>query len=311
MSATHDPDDALRRQALSPVLRSEEFAPLSATVRVEFGAQSSAGSLKRPNEDHYLIVRLGRSQETVASTVPEAEAPRRFSEYGYAMLVASGAGESGAGGIASRIAINTLVHLAVHYGRWNVRVDTRTAFEIIERLEWCYGQADETVRQKSHTNRFLRGMSTTLTAAYSAGDELFIVHAGDSRAYIFRAGQLQHLATEESARTDASSTTPPGPRLVSRSDRALSSAISDTLGGAGKLQISVGRYQLQDGDILMICTDPLMSSLGRERIADVLMERRRPDELCRMLVSAAAELKASPENVTMLLAHYRIPKGLA
>jgi PPM family protein phosphatase len=185
-------------------------------------------------------------------------------------------------------------------------VDTRTAFEIMERLEWCYSQADETVKQKGHTNRFLRGMSTKLTGAYSAGDELFVVHAGQSRAYIFRAGQLQYLTTEDHVKT---SETPKGPRLVSQSDRSLSSAISDTLGGSGKLKISVGRYQLKDGDMLLLCTDSLMSALGRERIADVLMERRRPDELCGTLVTAATAAKSNA-NITMLLAQYRIPKGL-
>lgn len=36
-------------------------------------------------------------------------------------------------------------------------------------------------------------MSTTLTAAYRAGDELFVVHVGHSRAYLYRGGLLTRL----------------------------------------------------------------------------------------------------------------------
>src|SRR5256885_10824071 len=98
-------DRAERRRAFSPVLQVEDFRPLSSTVRVEFGAHSDGRPRQAPNEDHYLVVRLGRSQETVLTTLSEADVPQRFIEHGYAMLVADGIGDTGAGGLASRIAI--------------------------------------------------------------------------------------------------------------------------------------------------------------------------------------------------------------
>jgi hypothetical protein len=96
--------------------------PLSSTVRVEFGARSIRGGSHDINEDHYLIVQLMRQQDTIETSLP-ATHERRFEEYGYAMVVADGVGETGTGEVASRIAVETLSSLAVHFGKWNLRVD--------------------------------------------------------------------------------------------------------------------------------------------------------------------------------------------
>ena len=86
------PSPADRRRLLSSVVRADEFQPLSALVTVEFGAQSRVGAHHVANEDHYLILRLSRQQEVVATTLAAADLPGRFEEYGYAMVLADGAG---------------------------------------------------------------------------------------------------------------------------------------------------------------------------------------------------------------------------
>ena len=120
-------------------------------MRVKFGARSHQGSARQRNEDHYLVVRLGRHQETLATSLSGNDVPPRFEEHGYAMLVADGLGEGGSGSVASRVALSTIAHLALHYGKWNVRIDPATASEIFERAEWFYSQADAAVRtQRAH-----------------------------------------------------------------------------------------------------------------------------------------------------------------
>ncbi len=95
------------------------------------------------------MIRLGRNQETLATSLSEAEVPPRFEEYGYAMLVADGLGEEGAGSLASRVALSTIAHLALRHCKWNLRIDPRTAWEIIERAEWFYKRADAAVSAKA------------------------------------------------------------------------------------------------------------------------------------------------------------------
>ena len=113
-----DPNESeARREALSPVLEVADFRPMSSLVRVEIAARSHRGAVRPTNEDHYLVVRIGRQQETLETSLSRSEVPERFDESGYAMLVADGLGESGAGGSAGRVALSTIAHLAIHFGK--------------------------------------------------------------------------------------------------------------------------------------------------------------------------------------------------
>jgi serine/threonine protein phosphatase PrpC len=295
------------RDVLSTPLDVRDFKPLSSVVRVEIGSKSDAGRIRQTNEDHYLVLHLARQQETLATSLPQAELPRQFDEHGYVMLVADGLGDSGAGAVASRVALGTLAHLAIHYGRWNVRVDPDTATEIKERAEWFYRQADSAVVTRSHTNPALKGMATTLTAAYSAGDDLFIAHVGHSRAYLFREGSLTQLTRDHTVQSHMSDIgTPTG---VARGAQDLRHILTDTIGGdaEGSL-VDVQHLRLQNGDCVLLCTNGLTDMVSTDAIAGVLAFRRSSDEQCRLLVDLARR-RGGRDNVTVLLAQYQIPRS--
>src|SRR5437762_785383 len=120
---------------ITPFLHSDEFPPPSTTVEVTYGAQSQRGRSRPINEDHYLVLRLGRHQETLLTSLPDGVIAPRFDEYGYALVVADGMGSTGGGEAASHLAIAMLVHLVRHFGRWNLRVDDTVAPEIMTRAE--------------------------------------------------------------------------------------------------------------------------------------------------------------------------------
>ena len=105
------------------------------------------------------MVRLGREQETLATSLSGRDVPAQFEESGYVMLVADGLGEGGAGSVASRVALSTMAHLAVHHGKWNLRVDPVTADQFFERAEWFYSQADAAVHTRASSDPALKGMS--------------------------------------------------------------------------------------------------------------------------------------------------------
>ena len=219
-------NDTARRAAMSQLLTHDDFRPLSSSVRVEIGALSHRGTRRHVNDDHYLVIRLGRHQETLATSLSEAEVPPRFEEYGYAMLVADGLGEGGSGSVASRVALSTIAHLALHHGKWNLRIDPRTAWEIIERAEWFYDRADAAVSTKRRTSPLMTGMSTALTVAYSVGDDLFVAHVGHSRAYLFRDGALIRADPRSDDRSSIWQTRP-GPRRSSGRAQDLGHILTD------------------------------------------------------------------------------------
>src|SRR5437764_1246365 len=99
---TKDPDDG---GGIPPFLKQLAFPLPSSTVEATFGAHSRRGRSREINEDHYLVFRLGRHQETLLTSLRDQMVAERFDEYGYAMVVADGMGESGGGEAASRLAL--------------------------------------------------------------------------------------------------------------------------------------------------------------------------------------------------------------
>src|SRR5262249_5655912 len=296
--------EALRR-ALSPVLSVREFRPLSSIVRVEFAALSHPGRGQRAHEDHYLIQQLSRSQETLLTSLPLADLPPRFGESAYAMLVADGLGGKGPGAVASRLALSTLAHLALHFGRWNVRVDQESAATIVDRAEWFYRRTHDVLRARSLERPEFSGMATSLTAAYSSRDELFVAHAGHSRAYLFRQGELTQLTRDQTPAQQLAAAGRPAPVAAGAED--LGHILTDALGGiTGAPQIQIERQHLRHGDCVMLCTDGLSDAVPGDAIADILTLHRSLNEQCRRLVDRALAAGGA-DNITVVLAQYAIP----
>jgi protein phosphatase len=302
--AHDESDDAARRAALSPILGADDFRPLSSSVRVEFGAQSHPGRSRPLNEDHYLVVRLGRHQETLATSLTGTDVPPPFEESGYAVLVADGLGEGGSGSVASRVALSTFAHLALHYGKWNVRIDSATAAEIVERAEWFYSKADAAIRTHARTSAVLKGMTAALTAAYSVGDDLFIAHVGHSRAYLFREGLLTLLTRDHTIERPLAVT---GPASIERA-QDLRHILTEAVGAPGaQPAVDVERFRLRNNDLLLLCTNGLTDMIDDDQIADVLALSRRPSEQCAILADLANGAGGA-DNITVVIAMYQIPQ---
>jgi protein phosphatase len=304
--ADAEDDGGARRRALSPILGIDDYRPLSASVKVEVAGRTHRGKVRPVNTDHFLVIRLSRLQETLLSSLAAADLPKSFTESGYVMMVADGLGDAGSGAVASRLALSTFAHLAIHFGHWNVRVDARTASDIIDQYEAAYGRLNEAVIQRARTHPELANMATTLTAAYSAGDELFLVHVGNSRAYLFRDGHLTQMSSDQTLAQRMSETTGPAP--VERATEDLRHILTETIGGRlGGPRIQVEHFRLWDGDRVLLCTDGLTDQVDDERIADVLTPYRQLDEQCQALVDLSLEA-GGQDNVTAVMAHYSIPK---
>src|SRR5215204_1819516 len=146
----------------TPKQTDDPFRPLSSTVRVQIAGRSHAGGLPE-NDDHFLIVELGRHQRTIATNLPDGYVPVRFDEAGYGMIVADGLGKAGA--TASRLAITTLADLVLRFCKWQLRIDPEIADDVISRGGHFYQQVDQAVTETASERAELSGMGATLTAA--------------------------------------------------------------------------------------------------------------------------------------------------
>lgn len=275
--------------------------PPSVDVDVEFGAWSRRGPRRSVNDDHYLVVRLGRHQETLMTSLPADDVPQRFDEYGYGMVIADGMGA--AGEPASRLAITTLVGLAIEFGRWHVRITEPIAHEVVDRIERFYRSVDSTLLQATYNGG--SGLRTTLSAVFSAGNELFFAHVGHSRAYLFRDDRLTQLTRDHTLADEG-----PGKSLlleVGDGAQDQHHIVTKTLGAgsAGRLRLDIERCGLLDGDRVLLCTNGLTDVITDDGISSELRAHGRPDDQSRALVDLAAELGGT-DDVTALIAHYRI-----
>jgi len=284
---------------------------VSASIGLEVAGVSVSGKTQLQNTDHFVAIRLGRMQETLTTSLAEADLPPRFEEYAYAMLVADGLDGEG-GGRASRFALSTLAHLAIRYGKWNVRIAPDTASEVIAQGEFLYRQLTDAVIHASRADASLAGMATSLTALYVAGADLFFAHVGHSRAYLFRNGVLIQLTMDHTLerlisasaalrRVRLEARRPPG---TEPSVPDVPRAVPDALGSRGNgTEIAIEHVQLWPADRLLLCTNGLTDYVREDQISDILASQRRPADDAQRLVDIALE-RGATDSVTVLLADY-------
>ena len=106
----------------------------SAQVQVDLGALSDRGRVRPANEDHFLVVRFGRSFETILTSLPTDDVPARSEEIAYGLLVADGMGGRVAGEVASRKAISSMVGLMLQTPDWILSNDPQHIEQVMGRI---------------------------------------------------------------------------------------------------------------------------------------------------------------------------------
>ncbi|MEZ5596351.1 MAG: protein phosphatase 2C domain-containing protein [Pseudomonadales bacterium] len=204
-------------------------------------------------------------------------------------LVADGVGGHAAGEVASRIACDVVMQ------RIAAGADVRSAAIA----------AHDAVVHEAGANAEQKGMGSTLVALRIADATAEFTWVGDSRGYLYRAGQLrrttkdhsfmqmlidqQHL-TEEQARTH--------PRR---------NVVTQVL-GYGTPEPDVSRHPLRAGDVLLLCSDGLYDELTDAEIADVLGRQGDNDEKVRRLIGFANE-RGGRDNISVVVVSYDGPNA--
>lgn len=279
--------------------------PFSSEVDVDVFATSHEGRARPENEDHFLVVRVGRNLETVFSNLIANRTGDRFEETAYGMIVADGIGGEAAGEVASDEAIFGLLNLALRTPDWQFRWGRKEKNTVMWRMKDRLRVINTALLEQATAHAALDGMCTTLTAALSYGKDLIIGHIGDSRAYLLRHGKLSRLTRDH---TMAES--PFDEALLSEGDprlAELSGMLTQVLGATETdFKPDIHDYVLEDGDRLLLCTDGLSDMVEEETIGAILNRDTTAAASCRSLVELALN-NGGVDNVTAIVAHYRIP----
>jgi serine/threonine protein phosphatase PrpC/CRP-like cAMP-binding protein len=177
-----------------------------------------------------------------------------------------------------------------------------TKHDVASLLQIAANAASQAVHQASLADAEKRGMGTTLVAVLVLNNHAFIVHVGDSRAYISRQGELEQLTRDHNVYNE----------LIRR--RKLPTGGAPEIAPKNALTRAVGIYEhceaetlvidVAEGDRLLLCSDGLYRYFeGREGNVDELRLALFADDaedVVADLVDRANEL-GGKDNITAVV----------
>jgi len=242
------------------------------------GKCSDVGVVRDVNEDYAAAVEMWPQAGEPADPIILA-------------VVADGMGGHAAGEIASRTAVETLTETVQSLMSDQDIADLRLPSVMGRAFE----EANSAVYGRGQAETRNNGMGTTLTAALVSQGSLCIGHVGDSRAYLIREGHARQLTRDHSIvqeKIDAG--------LISAEEAAQSeerNQLRRVVGTRPSVVSDILCDDLQNGDVLLLCSDGLHNSLSDQELADIVACSPDPQVACENLV-AVAKTRDGSDNIT-------------
>jgi PPM family protein phosphatase len=235
------------------------------TLRLQYAAISDVGRVRRDNQDS-----------------------------GYAgpwlLTVCDGVGGAARGDVASSTAVQQLRRLD--------RQPEAADGELLGQVAGAMHRARDRIAELVDEDPALNGTSTTATVALFDGTRIGMGHIGDSRAYLYRDGDIQQLThdhtfvqslIDEGRITEEEARTHPHRNLILRALDAVTDVEPDLF-----------HVDLETGDRILLCSDGASGVLDDARLADILGSGTA-DYAAVELVRASLEAGSS-DNVTCVVA---------
>lgn len=149
------------------------------------------------------------------------------------------------------------------------------------------------------------GMGTTLVVAWYFADRLYVAHVGDSRLYRLRGRQFQQLTRDHSLlqeQLDSGMITAEEARYSA--DRNL---VTRALGIESEVLPEVHEYDVQPGEVVLLCSDGLTDMLADEQIAATLKAGQEDLQHTAGELVEQANDAGGRDNISVIL--LRAPQG--
>lgn len=183
------------------------------------------------------------------------------------MVLADGMGGYNAGEVASGIAVQTITELTAEGAVREVRnaIDPTTGLmrqTIV--LRDAVARANKIIYQTAQSQTHCEGMGTTLVAALFYDNRVSLAHVGDSRAYRLRNDKFEQLTLDHSLLQE----------LVDRGFYSEEEAqrstnrnyVTRALGVEPTVEVEVQEYEVERGDVYLLCSDGLPDMVEDEDI---------------------------------------------
>lgn len=210
-------------------------------------AKTDKGKVRSSNQDAYAV---GEFPDEVAWAV-----------------VCDGMGGAAGGNIASALAVKVISDKINASYRENMKPSS-----IKNMLDSALIAANIEVYDMADTKPDLKGMGTTVVCVIVKDSCAYIAHAGDSRAYIFNKDNLLQVTTDHSLVQD----------LVDRGkitkEEALNhpnkNLITRAIGVDKSIDIDFDEVEINDDDVLIICTDGLSNYVTDDEMISEVKDGR-------------------------------------
>lgn len=220
----------------------------------------------------------------------------------YVAVVTDGVTSTTGGAQASQLAVEAV--------KATLREPPSRQETLSEWLEFAVLRANDEILFEAKRNPQWEGMSTTIVLAALAGDKLYVMHLGDSRAYLMRGGVLYQLTADHTwaqEAFDAGSITAseaaqhPGRNQLLRylgSQKSISVDRGIIMPGTGQRE----EYLLtQPGDAVLLCTDGLHHPLSAGELSQTLLEHTGyPQDAVEELIAQAVD-KGERDDITAVI----------
>jgi len=251
-------------------------------MRLTHAGLTDVGRKRTHNEDAYLLL-------------PEE----------YLWCVADGMGGHASGEVAARLAVEELAEFFQLTGRdeeatWPFKLDPKHGYEE-NRLVTGVKLANLRIHERAQSDPKLRGMGTTIVACSlpKGSNTLLVGHVGDSRMYLFRGGQIRQVTEDHSLLNDYLRTKKLTPEEVEAFPHK--NVIVRALGMKPAVEVDVLREELQDGDIVLLCSDGLSGMVTDAKMGDIIRGAGGDLRLAARGLVEAANDGGGVDNITCVL----------
>jgi PPM family protein phosphatase len=252
----------------------------SKLAEVEFAGLTETGNIRDDNQDAILV--------------PETTLPGMFA---FLTGLADGMGGYASGDIASKLALSIFHQVVLDARGASIEKTLRRGVEVAN-LE-IY----KTARELNNGR-----MGSTLTIAYIAGDQLFLAHVGDSRAYLVRNGNITSLTSDHTVVGDLVRSHLIQPESVrTHSQRSI---LTRAVGLDLFVTPDITSHKLYVGDRLILCSDGVWSVLEDQQIATLAVDIKTPKTFVYELIQKALS-NNSDDNCSAVVADIQVFRPLA
>jgi len=219
------------------------------------------------------------------------------------VVLADGMGGYKAGEVASEIAMLTIVAelkesmLAPQSGQTGMAVGMQAESRLIYD---AVAKANASIYSVSQSQPQCAGMGTTLVMGLFAKDKLLVGHIGDSRMYRLRGEEFVQMTEDHSLLQEQIKSGLMTPEQAKLS--ANKNLVTRALGIDPEVELELHEYEVEVGDIYLLCSDGLSDLVEDEDIHLTLTTLSANLELAANQLIQMANDNGGKDNISVILA---------